>query len=305
MAEQQKMTPAEKFDTANRNFKTVYRDRKRQHWKKYMFLHNWTLKKSEYLLADEKAYSGNKKVYRRGAIVNVDFGVNVGTELSGNHFAIVLNKDDAPANDKLTVIPLTSHKHPHTVKLTHTIRESGLQFLINKQLDFIALTAALLYFREGLYKQLGTTDAQNVESYHTFLEKVHVRLPGEAAIGFQKVENFVETTLATEESAKALVASVSKEIPGNSDPLSTEFLQNAKQASEDFTFVLSKYRGYNRVTYAKVLDITTISKARLRKINHYDPIGEIIADSSTIDEIDNELKALFTKNESPDPNKKD
>ena len=34
----------------------------------------------------------NYRVYKRGTIVYVDFGVNVGYELSGNHFAIVLTE---------------------------------------------------------------------------------------------------------------------------------------------------------------------------------------------------------------------
>ncbi len=38
----------------------------------------------------------------------VDFGINVGTELSNTHFAIVLNADDTLSNDNITVIPISS-----------------------------------------------------------------------------------------------------------------------------------------------------------------------------------------------------
>lgn len=41
-------------------------------------------------------------------MIKVDFGVNVGTELSHTHFAIVLNDDDTIKTDNLTVLPLTS-----------------------------------------------------------------------------------------------------------------------------------------------------------------------------------------------------
>lgn len=33
--------------------------------------------------------------YKRGTIIYVDFGVNIGSELSGGHFAIILNKKDS------------------------------------------------------------------------------------------------------------------------------------------------------------------------------------------------------------------
>lgn len=46
--------------------------------------------------------------YSRGTVVYVDFGLNIGDELCGPHYAIVLNKKDNPKNAKLTVIPLTS-----------------------------------------------------------------------------------------------------------------------------------------------------------------------------------------------------
>lgn len=46
--------------------------------------------------------------YKRGRIVFVEFGTNIGNELSGSHFAIVINNDDNENNSLLTVIPLSS-----------------------------------------------------------------------------------------------------------------------------------------------------------------------------------------------------
>lgn len=290
-----KLTPAQKFDEANKNFKTVYRDRKRQHHLKYRFLHNWTLKKSQYLMNDEKTYKGNKKVYRRGAIVNVDFGVNVGTELSGNHFAIVLTKDDSPKNEKLTVIPLSSHYHPHSISLKNTVKTSGSDYLFNKQLDFIALYAALLYFRQKLYKQMDEAKNEKVLTPHELLEKVKTTIFIKHMDDFQKVEEVIEKSLKNENTARSLIKTVSPEIAGNQDPLSTEFLENTAKAISEFTIVVEKYSKYNLATYAKVGDITTVSKARLMKINRYDPIGKILSDDATLNEIDSELKEMFTK----------
>lgn len=46
--------------------------------------------------------------FKRGDVIKADFGVNVGSELSNIHFAIVLNSDDNTSVDNITVLPLTS-----------------------------------------------------------------------------------------------------------------------------------------------------------------------------------------------------
>lgn len=57
--------------------------------------------------------------------------------------------------------------------------------------------------------------------------------------------------------------------------------------------VYDKYKQYDKTTYAKAVDITTISKARLRKINAYDPIGDIKVSNDVLDAIDDEIKLLY------------
>lgn len=41
------------------------------------------------------------KKYKRGSIVRVMFGVNPGSEFSGDHYATLLNKDDSICNPVL------------------------------------------------------------------------------------------------------------------------------------------------------------------------------------------------------------
>ena len=51
----------------------------------------------------------NKPNFKRGEIIIVDFGINMGSELSNTYFAIALNIDDNNSVDILIVIPLTSN----------------------------------------------------------------------------------------------------------------------------------------------------------------------------------------------------
>lgn len=62
-------------------------------------------------LKQEKTFSSNYlPIYKRGSIVQVNLGFNIGNEEGGMHYAIVLNKSDNKDNPILTVIPLSSIK---------------------------------------------------------------------------------------------------------------------------------------------------------------------------------------------------
>ena len=59
--------------------------------------------------------------YDYGQIIKVDFGINIGTELSHTHFAIVLNQDDTIKTDNITVLPLTSKNGYKRINLGNLI----------------------------------------------------------------------------------------------------------------------------------------------------------------------------------------
>lgn len=73
--------------------------------------------------------------YEYGSIVEVDFGYNIGNELSGSHYAIVMNKKDNKSNPMSTVIPMTSSKagkkiHENEVDLSN---EFYLAYLLKSE----------------------------------------------------------------------------------------------------------------------------------------------------------------------------
>ena len=58
---------------------------------------------------EEKTFDSSKLItFKRGNIVKANLGFNIGHELGGLHYCIVLNKNDNPKNGTLNVIPLTS-----------------------------------------------------------------------------------------------------------------------------------------------------------------------------------------------------
>lgn len=100
---------------------------------KFVGLESWLYNKSNKLLFETKTKNMRYKRYSRGTIIKLDFGVNVGTEFSLNHFAIVISKKDTIYNDLLTVIPLTSKDHgKHTILLDKLITDIILNNLCDE-----------------------------------------------------------------------------------------------------------------------------------------------------------------------------
>ncbi len=78
---------------------------------KFKYFEDSKLNESKSLLYEITEHPRFHKRYARGRIVRVKFGVNVGSEFSGDHFAIVISKGDTMMSSTLHVIPLTSKKH--------------------------------------------------------------------------------------------------------------------------------------------------------------------------------------------------
>lgn len=79
-------------------------------------------------LKGEKTFQPNKQEnYKRGDVIKVNLGFNIGNEEGGLHYAIVVN-NPAKLSGIVTIVPLTSKKtnakyHSSTVNLGYTIME--------------------------------------------------------------------------------------------------------------------------------------------------------------------------------------
>ncbi len=78
--------------------------------KKAQLISKWIKEFSNYLRFEEVFDSNRIIVYRRGDIVKVNFGFNVGNELGGVHYAVVLDNDNKHSSGTLTVVPMGSYK---------------------------------------------------------------------------------------------------------------------------------------------------------------------------------------------------
>ncbi|GAX06848.1 hypothetical protein IWT25_02195 [Secundilactobacillus pentosiphilus] len=294
------LSPSDKFNKANQNFKSVYYAGKNRENNgkpnKYHWLPEWTLSKSNYLL-NERHASRNRKVYKRGSIVNVNFGVNVGEELSGNHFGIVLNRHDNKRNDKLTVIPLTSHEHTNTVKLDKTILNLSNSFF-DQSITHRMLVILATY--KIFYTPLKALEPETL-SPEAFIDKSLKNLNHVLPEYTKMLKELVNQKLPDENSAIKFIQSDSPKDMQAKDfaeyLFSKDFFRKQGQLVNDLGFAYRKYEQYGKDTWAKISDIQTVSKSRLIRINSADPIGEIHVSPSVLDTIDKEIIRLFTHSE--------
>ncbi|CAC8000967.1 type II toxin-antitoxin system PemK/MazF family toxin [Staphylococcus aureus] len=218
------------LETAVNNFKKI----QNSEIYKFKYMNSWCLEYSEFLLDEVRLLKENKSYtrYKKGTIIYVKLGVNVGREFSGNHFCMVLNNHDSNKNPILTVVPLTSSRSKFNVHI-----EEDLLPLVLEKMDVTG-------------KDLAKKIMNN-------LEKV------------SKAEN----------------------------PYDQKLLDENKSLNDDFKKYSKVRKRYGRFkykkTYANVLNITTISKDRISKINRYDPAGEISYSKETVDKIENSIKIRF------------
>ena len=81
-----------------------------EHLKKANLISYW-LKDYVRFINFEEHFDPKRNIsYRRGNVVKIDFGFNIGSEYGGLHYGVVLDNHNAQSSPVLTVIPLTSVK---------------------------------------------------------------------------------------------------------------------------------------------------------------------------------------------------
>ena len=79
-------------------------------YKKSELLAYWIHDFAEYHDEERTFNIAKSGIYSRGDVIKVNLGFNIGNELGGLHYCIVLNKYDNSRNGALNIIPLTSRK---------------------------------------------------------------------------------------------------------------------------------------------------------------------------------------------------
>ncbi|WP_195701965.1 type II toxin-antitoxin system PemK/MazF family toxin [Companilactobacillus futsaii] len=288
-----------KLNLSNKRFKRVSNSNN----KKFEMLPNW-LDNVSYRYDQEctgKFPRDGYYHYKRGSIIRVDFGVNMGSEFSFPHFAVVLDKKDNSRKRTLTVVPLTSKDKSDRLPLGKEIFVQTIQILQRKMEEIKKQTTdennARLQIDEKLYNYAKSIIDQLLEyddAYKNEFVDFYV-LPHDTEKiipNIQKVSNILSSLPTANKPSIAANVDELLKIAKESDKLSKNINLGLKNIQEHKK-VLDIYAKYNHDSFARISDITTISKFRIKRINKMDPSGEICLDDSKMKLISDKIMELY------------
>lgn len=109
-----------------------------KHIKKAHLISYWIKDYTKFLDFEEKFDPTRNIAYKRGNIVKVNFGFNIGSEYGGLHFGVVLDNHNDHSSPVLTVIPLTSLKENKAIHANSVDLGNELYRLLKIKYDTIS-----------------------------------------------------------------------------------------------------------------------------------------------------------------------
>lgn len=198
--------------------------------------------------------------YKRGDVLQVHLGFNIGSEEGGLHYVVVISNNTPASSDILTVIPLTSKK-PN--------------------------------YKENKYNiDLGDTIYSKLDTKYTIAEQTVSNQISDISHQIADLQANIEKFLSTNNTDNTeQLTSMLKEFANKSSHLI--ILQSDYEAiKKNLTEISHMKTG----SIALVGQITTISKVRIyNPVTKDASLHGIKIDPSQMDLIDNKIKELFTK----------
>ncbi|MEG0732359.1 MAG: type II toxin-antitoxin system PemK/MazF family toxin [Vagococcus sp.] len=236
---------------------------------KFKYLPYWLKNKSNYLERERISPPRSQKIYKRGSIIYVDFGINVGNELSGNHFAIVLNNTDNARNGVLSVVPISSKDKKSYIEVGKIIEIPSIKHFVSHadkiESEMKCLLTALI-------------DKRLIQDEHLSGELREIYKNG--------------NPMSPEDAVKKMEDSGIKWDDENSVLRKINSLEEERKA---YRKVFLAYQKYSKNSFVMPLSIQTISKDRIRQINKFDPSGKIKSPVDVMIKIDNAIIKNYTK----------
>lgn len=215
--------------------------------------------------------------YDQGTLVLVDFGVNIGKETSGKHFAIIVNSNDSSHLHNITVVPLSSKGKNFYVDIGTEVFDRSLEHIIA--------------ISDECQRQSEIID----KIYLPFLDldKLDIVAPYEANVIEDSFTaallNFCERPISVQE-FKMLPEKERYAISGKAADRLVATIEFFKDSVTKFVDVFDVYKKYQKHSFADVRQITTISKKRIvPRINSFDPMGTVKVSDLVLNEVLKEI----------------
>lgn len=223
----------------------------------------------------EETFNPTKNMaYKRGNIVKINFGFNIGNEYGGLHYGIVLDKHNAHNSPVVTVIPLTSVKEGKEIHENNVFLGNDLYRLLKIKYDTIL---------------------KSVVSERDKLRKMMVITQGILTLAEEGIKETRESLHDASFDMKSLLQS--EENLDNVKELATELKERSDKAIEQLENLKKIEKEISQMkkgSIALINQITTISKIRI-----YDPknsngvLSGITLSQEQMEKINNKVKSLY------------
>jgi hypothetical protein len=223
-------------------------------------------------------YPTRNIAYKRGNIIKVEFGFNIGSEYGGLHYAIVLDKQSAHNSPVVTVIPLTSIKedkeiHSNNINLGNEIYRS-------LKVKFESLEKKTTEEEKDMSDSIKQCEVV-VTSMSELLKEYTVKIQNHEILNDEAKKKLDEWTSIIKKMQRENEARVKK--------------LHAIQEEEQYLQKIHKEMlGMKEGSIALVSQITTISKIRISDPrNTRDVLSGISISKEGMDKINNKIKDLY------------
>lgn len=204
----------------------------------------------------------------RGQILAVNFGYGIQSEFRNFHYCVALH-DSPRKTSKITVIPITSKKHPHQIDIGYEMADSLETIIRDKE-------------RSTFWKPY-----RELEKQYKDITDIEFGTP---AIG--SYSTVYPNCTAHIKKLQTEFKSLSKRLNTlNVETTLNKLLLNLK----DFNDFLNRSPNLLKHSYLRIDDITTISKARIVfPKNSKHPLYKLKLSNETLNKIDEEIIRRFT-----------
>lgn len=244
-----------------------------KHLKKAHLISYW-IKDYVQMINFENKFEPTKNIaYKRGNIIKLNFGFNIGSEYGGLHYGIVLDKKNDHNSPVVTVIPLTSIKdssavHPNSVELGNELYKS-------LKLKYDTISKALKDEQQEII--------QTIAAFSSLVDLAEKTLQSS-----KEKENANELQAELDEVEKYLNAAE------KIDALWREKQQHNEEQQEYLDKIGEEISRMKKGSIALVNQITTISKIRI-----FDPrnlkgvLAGVSLSEDGMEKINNKVKDLY------------
>lgn len=248
-------------------------DPSQKHLKKANLISYWIKDYVRFINFEEKFDPTKNIAYKRGNIVKLNFGFNIGSEYGGLHYGVVLDNKNSHNSPVLTIIPLTSIKENKPVHNNSVDLGNEIYRLLKLKYD--AISKSLRSEMESIAEILSIASALVNLSRASMSEAVECTDSNEYSQKMQIASEYIDT-------AEALQKTWEEKQSHNADE---------KDYLDKIGFEISQMK---EGSIALVNQITTISKMRI-----FDPrnlrgvLAGISLSEESMEKINKKVKELY------------